>query len=55
MVSINPIAAFGSRTSFFNIQNSIFPLASAEIVTSVASKSCHHSFVVIIVTSCWAL
>jgi hypothetical protein len=38
MVSINPIAAFGSSTTFFNIQNSIFPLASAEIVTSVASK-----------------
>jgi hypothetical protein len=37
MVSINPIAAFGS-SNFFNIQNSIFPLASAEIVTSVASK-----------------
>jgi hypothetical protein len=37
MVSINPIAAFGSSTTPFNIQNSIFPLAS-EIVTSVASK-----------------
>jgi hypothetical protein len=38
MVSINPIAAFGSSTTLLQYSKLNFPLASAEIVTSVASK-----------------